>query len=259
MVSATDGAGTKTLVADAVGRYDTIGIDVVAMCVDDIVCLGAEPLFFLDLITVGRLDGDRIEALVSGLAAGCRQAGCALVGGEIAEHPDALAAEQWDVGGFAVGVVERRGVIDGPRHVAVGDAVVGLASTGLRCNGYSLARRLLLDDPDWHEELLRPSVIYAPAVLDLVRNDEVHAVAHITGGGLPGNLCRVLPSDADAVLRRGSWDVPAVFDRSSGGATSPTTRWPRSSTWASGWPSWCRQRQPMWRWRGWSATATPPR
>jgi phosphoribosylformylglycinamidine cyclo-ligase len=212
LVSATDGAGTKTLVADAVGRYDTIGIDVVAMCVDDIVCLGAEPLFFLDLITVGRLDGDHIEALVAGLAAGCRQAGCALVGGEIAEHPDALTAEQWDVGGFAVGVVERCAVIDGPRHVTVGDAVVGLASTGLRCNGYSLARRLLLDDPDWHDELLRPSVIYAPAVLDLVGHAEVHAIAHITGGGLPGNLCRVLPADADAVLRRGSWEVPAVFD-----------------------------------------------
>jgi len=211
LVSATDGAGTKTLVADTLGRYDTIGIDVVAMCVDDIVCLGAEPLLFLDLITVGRLDGDHIEALVAGVASGCRQAGCALVGGEIAEHPDALGAEQWDIGGFAVGVVERRAVIDGPRHVAAGDAVVGLASTGLRCNGYSLARRLLLDDPAWHEELLRPSVIYAPAVLDLVRNADVHAVAHITGGGLPGNLCRVLPSSVDAVLLQGSWDVPPVF------------------------------------------------
>jgi len=222
LVSATDGAGTKTAVATALGRFDTIGIDVVAMCADDVVCLGAEPLLFLDLITVGRVDPSHIEALVSGLADGCRQAGCALVGGEVAEHPGLMAPDDWDLGGFVVGVVERDAVVDGIRSVRPGDRLVGLPSPGLRCNGYSLARSVLGEDrmaePAWSgattsvgEELLRPSVVYAPALLGLVRSIGVHAIAHVTGGGLSANLKRVLPATVDAVVRRGSWPVPKIF------------------------------------------------
>jgi len=222
LVSATDGAGTKTAVASALGRFDTIGIDVVAMCADDVVCLGAEPLLFLDLITVGRVDPSHIEALVSGLAAGCRQAGCALVGGEVAEHPGLMDPDDWDVGGFVVGVVERTAVVDGTRLVRPGDHLIGIPSPGLRCNGYSLARRVLGEDrmaePAWAgatttvgDELLRPSLVYTPAVLGLVRAVGVHAIAHVTGGGLAANLERVLPPAVDAVVRRGSWPVPPIF------------------------------------------------
>jgi phosphoribosylformylglycinamidine cyclo-ligase len=225
LVSATDGAGTKTAVATALGRFDTIGVDVVAMCADDVVCLGAEPLLFLDLITVGRVDPGHVEALVAGLADGCRQAGCALVGGEVAEHPGLMSPGEWDIGGFVVGVVERDAIVDGPRSVRPGDRLLGLPSPGLRCNGYSLARRVLGDDPGqlarpaWPgasvtvgDELLRPSLVYTPAVLALCAAVDVHALAHVTGGGLPGNLARVLPPDADAVVRRGSWPVPPIFD-----------------------------------------------
>lgn len=227
LVSANDGAGTKPLIAAALGRWDTIGIDVVAMCVDDIVTLGAQPLLFHDQITAGRLDPDVVEAIVAGLAAGCRSAGCALVGGELAEHPDALAPGEVDIAGFAVGVAERarlRGAI------TTGEAtLVGLASSGLRCNGYSLARRVLLagtSDPDplaspaWPgadhslgDEMLRPSVIYTPAVLALFDECGALGAAHITGGGLVANAARMLGPDVDALLRRGSWPVPRIFDR----------------------------------------------
>ena len=223
-VSSTDGVGTKALVAKATGRYTTIGLDLVAMCVDDIVCQGAEPLFFLDYIAVGRLDPDHIDQLVEGVAAGCRQAGCALIGGEMAEHPGAMEEGDFDLVGFAVGVVERDRIITG-QHVQAGDVLIGLPSPGLRSNGYSLARKVLLDlagralhDPAWPgakhtlaDELLEPSVIYAPAISALVRGADVRAIAHITGGGLPGNLGRVLPRDCDAVLRRRSWEVPPIF------------------------------------------------
>ena len=227
LVSANDGAGTKPLIAAALGRWDTIGIDVVAMCVDDIVTLGAQPLLFHDQITAGRLDPDVVEEIVSGLAAGCRSAGCALVGGELAEHPDALAAGDYDIAGFAVGVVERarlRGQIS-----TSGAALVGLASGGLRCNGYSLARRVLLagtsdadplGSPAWPgadhslgDEMLRPSVIYTPAVLALFEECDAVGAAHITGGGLVANVARMLGPDVDAVLRRGSWPVPKIFGR----------------------------------------------
>ncbi len=224
LVSSTDGVGTKALVAQAVGRFDTIGVDLVAMCVDDIVCQGAEPLFFLDYIAVGALDPDHIEQLVSGVAAGCRTAGCALVGGEMAEHPGAMAAGEFDLVGFAVGVVERDHLVTGA-HVVPGDAVIGLPSPGLRSNGYSLARRVLLeraglslDGPAYDgarhtlaEELLAPSVIYAPAVQALLRVVDVRAVAHVTGGGLPANLARVLPRGCGAVLERRTWEVPRIF------------------------------------------------
>jgi phosphoribosylformylglycinamidine cyclo-ligase len=222
LVSSTDGVGTKAMVARAAGRYDTIGIDLVAMCVDDIVCQGAEPLFMLDYISVGRLDPDMVDALVSGVVEGCRRAGCALVGGEMAEHPGAMAPGEFDLVGFAVGVVERDGVITG-EAVRPGDVLVGLPSPGLRANGYSLARRVLLEraglslDDELYDgctvgdELLRPSVIYAPAVRRLLGDVDVRAVAHVTGGGLVGNLPRVLPAGVDAELDRRSWEVPRVF------------------------------------------------
>jgi phosphoribosylformylglycinamidine cyclo-ligase len=224
LVSATDGVGTKALVAQAAGRFDTIGIDLVAMCVDDIVCQGAEPLFFLDYIAVGRLDVDHIDELVEGVVEGCLQAGCALIGGEMAEHPGAMDPGEFDLVGFAVGVAERDHLITG-EHVRPGDAVIGLPSPGLRSNGYSLARRVLLDlagrsldDPAYAgahhslaDELLLPSVIYAPAVNALQRVLEVKAVAHITGGGIPGNLGRVLPRSVDAVLDRSAWEAPRIF------------------------------------------------
>jgi phosphoribosylformylglycinamidine cyclo-ligase len=224
LVSSTDGVGTKAMVAAAARRYDTIGIDLVAMCVDDLVCVGAEPLFLLDYISVGRLDPAMAESLVAGVAEGCRQAGCALVGGEMAEHPGAMADGEFDLVGFAVGAVERNAML-GAERVRAGDVLVGLHSPGLRSNGYSLARRLYLDvagrgldDPAWEgaatsvgDELLRPSVVYAPAVLALAQDCEVHAVAHITGGGIPGNLDRVLPGDLDAVVDTSAWEPPAIF------------------------------------------------
>ncbi|MGY9071805.1 MAG: phosphoribosylformylglycinamidine cyclo-ligase [Acidimicrobiales bacterium] len=224
LVSGNDGAGTKTAVAAALGRYDTIGVDVVAMCVDDIVTMGAEPLFFLDQITVGSVDPGRIEEFVIGFAEGCRQAGCALTGGEIAEHPDLMGVDDFDLAGFAVGVVERAKIIDG-RSVVPGDVLIGLPSPGLRCNGYSLARRVLMANgadslhrPAWQgadrslgDEMLLPSVIYSPALRVLFETVDVHAAAHITGGGLAGNVVRVLGPGTDAVVERGSWRVPRIF------------------------------------------------
>nr|MBA3655618.1 phosphoribosylformylglycinamidine cyclo-ligase [Actinomycetota bacterium] len=186
LVASTDGVGTKALIAQATGRFDTIGIDLVAMCVDDLVCQGAEPLFFLDYIAVGRLDPDHIEQLVEGIVEGCRRAGCALIGGEMAEHPGAMEPGEFDLVGFAVGVGERDRLITG-EHVRPGDALIALPSPGLRCNGYSLARRVLLDlagrqldDPAYPgshhslaDELLEPSVIYAPAAADVLRATDV--------------------------------------------------------------------------------------
>ncbi len=224
LVSSTDGVGTKALVAQAAGRFETIGLDLVAMVVDDIVCQGAEPLFFLDYIAVGRLDPDHIEQLVEGIAEGCRQAGCALIGGEMAEHPGAMEPGEFDLVGFTVGVVERDRIITG-EHLAPGDVLLGLPSPNLRSNGYSLARRVFfdvagrsLDDAAYDgakhtvaDELLSPSVIYAPAVLQLLRAVDVRAVVHVTGGGIPGNLVRVLPSKVDAVVDQGTWEQPRVF------------------------------------------------
>ncbi|HET9442606.1 MAG TPA: phosphoribosylformylglycinamidine cyclo-ligase [Acidimicrobiales bacterium] len=224
LVASTDGVGTKALVARDVGRFDTIGLDLVAMCVDDLVCQGAEPLFFLDYIAVGKLDPEHIVTLVSGIAEGCRQAGCALVGGEMAEHPGAMEPGEFDLVGMAVGVVERDEVL-GPERVRPGDVLVGLPSPGLRSNGYSLARKVFfdvagrsLDAPAFPgsrrtlaDELLEPSVIYAPAVSALLRWVDVRAVAHITGGGIVGNLARILPRDTGAVIRRGTWEQPPIF------------------------------------------------
>jgi phosphoribosylformylglycinamidine cyclo-ligase len=224
LVSSTDGVGTKAVLAEATGRFSTIGIDLVAMCVDDIATLGAEPLFFLDYIAVGRLEPEHVAQIVEGVAAGCRDAGCALVGGEMAEHPGAMAPGQFDLVGFAVGVVERDRLVTGAR-VEPGDAIIGLPSPGLRSNGYSLARKVLLERagrsldslayPGAHhslaDELLLPSLIYSPALLALAARVEVRAMAHVTGGGLSGNLARVLPGACDAALDRAAWEVPPIF------------------------------------------------
>jgi len=226
LVSSTDGVGTKLMIAQAMARYDTVGIDLVAMCVDDLVCTGAEPLFFLDYVATGKLDPDRLVEVVEGIASGCRRAGCALVGGETAEHPGAMAEADLDLAGFAVGVVER-GEELGAHRVRPGDLLIGLASPGLRSNGYSLARQVLLaragrslGEEAWPsagrslgDVLLEPSVIYAPAVRRAIAAapGHVHACAHITGGGLLANLSRVLPAGWQAQIVPGSWDVPRIF------------------------------------------------
>ncbi|HEY5252342.1 MAG TPA: phosphoribosylformylglycinamidine cyclo-ligase [Acidimicrobiales bacterium] len=224
LVASTDGVGTKALVARDAGRFETIGIDLVAMCVDDLVCVGAEPLFLLDYVVTGKLIPDQMEALVAGVADGCRQAGCALLGGEMAEHPGAMGPGEFDLAGFAVGAVERDAML-GVDRVAAGDVLIGLTSPGLRSNGYSLARHVLLeraglplDGPAWSgadhslaDELLRPSVVYAPAVLAAIAGADVHAAAHITGGGLPGNLNRALPPGCDAVVERNRFETPVIF------------------------------------------------
>jgi phosphoribosylformylglycinamidine cyclo-ligase len=226
LVASTDGVGTKLVVARASGRYDTVGIDLVAMCVDDLVCVGAEPLFMLDYIATGKVDPDQVATVVAGVHEGCAQAGCALIGGETAEHAGVMAADELDLAGFAVGVVEQSTQL-GPERVRAGDAIVGLASPGLRSNGYTLARHVLLEragldlgDPAWEgashsvaDELLRPSVIYTPAVLATraALGDALHACAHITGGGIVGNLPRALPDDLGARLERSAWEEPRIF------------------------------------------------
>lgn len=222
LVATTDGVGTKVAIAEQAGRLDTVGIDLVAMCVDDLVCQGAEPLFLLDYISVGHLDPDRIDDVVSGVVEGCRQAGCALIGGEMAEHPGIMSADQLDLVGFAVGVVERDRIVTGETSQS-GDVLVALPSPGLRSNGYSLARRVLFDVAGLKlgdelfpghtvaDELLRPSLIYAPAVLALLGDVDVRGISHITGGGILGNLPRVLPDGLDAILDRSTWEVPRAF------------------------------------------------
>ncbi|MGQ9531307.1 MAG: phosphoribosylformylglycinamidine cyclo-ligase [Desulfotomaculales bacterium] len=223
LVAATDGVGTKLRIAQALDRHDTVGIDLVAMCANDVLVHGAEPLFFLDYLAVGRLAPERVASIVAGIAAGCREAGCVLIGGETAEMPGFYGPEEYDLAGFVVGVVEREALVDGGR-VRPGDAVVGLASAGLHSNGYSLARKALLEAGGYRledpvpalgctlgEELLRPTRIYVRTVLPLLDRYDVRGMAHITGGGLPENIVRVLPPGTRALLRSGSWDEPPVF------------------------------------------------
>ena len=223
LAAASDGVGTKLLVAQALDRHDTVGVDLVAMVVDDVVVTGAEPLFVLDYLAVGRVVPERVAAIVAGVAEGCRRARCALLGGETAEHPDAMAPDAYDLAGFALGMVERERLL-GPDRVVTGDVLLGLASSGLHSNGFSLARRVLAragigyerDLPDLGapvgETLLTPTRIYAPALVDLLATGiEVHALCHITGGGLPGNLPRCLPPGLTARVDRGSWEPPTIF------------------------------------------------
>jgi phosphoribosylformylglycinamidine cyclo-ligase len=220
LVSATDGVGTKTEIARRLGKLDTIGRDLVAMCADDVVCHGARPLWFLDYIAVGRVDPTEVATLVGGVADGCDEAGCALVGGETAEHPGVMAEDQFDLAGFCVGIVEREQLLDGSAS-RTGDLVIGLESSGLHANGYSLVRTQLdegrLDLDDHGEALLMPTRIYAPHVLALLETLTVDGlriggIAHITGGGLPGNLPRAVSGDLGVEVRPDAWPVPPVME-----------------------------------------------
>jgi phosphoribosylformylglycinamidine cyclo-ligase len=215
LVAATDGVGTKLALHREAGTMHAAGIDCVAMCVNDVLCTGAEPLFLLDYVAVGRLDPEQVAGLVEGIADGCRQAGCALLGGETAEHPGVMQPSDLDVAGFCVGIVARNALIDG-RRVEPGDAVVGIASTGLHSNGFSLVRRLLdthgIDLADAPPELLAPTAIYAPEARALIDAVDVRALCHVTGGGIEGNLPRVLPAGYGADIDLTAWPCPAVID-----------------------------------------------
>ncbi len=220
LVSGTDGVGTKLKLAQRMGRHDSIGIDLVAMCVNDILVTGAEPLFFLDYYATGQLDVDAAVAVVSGIAAGCEQAGCALIGGESAEMPGMYSSGDYDLAGFSVGIVEKDDLL-GPERVRPGDALIALGSSGPHSNGYSLIRKVLevsgadleqdLDGRPLGHALLAPTRIYVKSVLPLLGELDVHAMAHITGGGLTENLPRVLPGDTRGLIHSGSWRHPAVF------------------------------------------------
>jgi phosphoribosylformylglycinamidine cyclo-ligase len=224
LATSTDGAGTKVAIAQAMDVHDTIGFDLVGMVVDDLVVCGAEPLFMTDYIACGRVVPERIAAIVKGIAEACVEAGCALVGGETAEHPGLMEPAAYDVAGAATGVVEAANLL-GPGRVRPGDVVVAMASSGLHSNGYSLVRHVLLQEAGWAldrdvpeldrtlgEELLEPTRIYAKACLDLAAATEVHAMAHVTGGGLAANLARVLPREISVTLDRSTWTPAPVFD-----------------------------------------------
>ncbi|MER7364554.1 phosphoribosylformylglycinamidine cyclo-ligase [Nonomuraea wenchangensis] len=223
LATSTDGVGTKVMIAQQYGKHDTIGIDLVGMVLDDLVVCGAEPLFMTDYIACGKVVPERVAEIVGGVAEGCRLAGAALVGGETAEHPGAMDADEYDLAGAGTGVVEADALL-GPDRVRAGDVVLGLASSGVHSNGYSLVRHVLREaglslDAELPElgrplgeELLEPTRIYSLDCLELARSVEVHAYAHITGGGVEGNLSRSLPSGLDAVLDRSSWTPPAIFE-----------------------------------------------
>ena len=217
LVSGTDGVGTKIKLAFLLDKHDTIGIDAVAMCVNDIICCGAKPLFFLDYIACGKNEPAKIASIVKGIADGCVQSGCALIGGETAEHPGLMPEDEYDVGGFSVGIVSKKAIIDGSK-VQIGDAIIGLASSGVHSNGFSLVRKVfgidrreVLDEklPDGKtlgETLLTPTNLYVKPVLDLISKVDVKAISHITGGGFYENIPR------SAVINKGSWEIPYIFN-----------------------------------------------
>jgi phosphoribosylformylglycinamidine cyclo-ligase len=221
LAAATDGVGTKLEFARVTGRLDTVGIDLVAMCADDVVCTGAEPLFFLDYLAVGRVVPEDVASVVEGIVDGCRLAGCALLGGETAEHPGVMDDDRFDLAGFCVGIVDGADVL-GPDRVRAGDALIGLPSSGLHANGFSLVRTVVSTDElaiappaigrTFADELLEPCRIYVPEVVALHRAGLVHAAAHITGGGLLENVPRVLPPGLGARIERGTWTEPPIFD-----------------------------------------------
>ncbi len=223
LVSGTDGVGTKLKIAFAMDKHDTVGIDAVAMCVNDVLAQGAEPLVFLDYVAVGHNIPEQVEAIVAGVAEGCRQAGCALVGGETAEMPGMYEGGEYDIAGYTTGVVEKSRLIDGSK-VKAGDVLVGIASTGVHSNGFSLVRKIVADSGhDYFDEipefggrrlgdvLLTPTRIYVKQVLDVIRNCDVHGVAHITGGGFDENIPRVLHDGQGLEIREGSWEILPVF------------------------------------------------
>ncbi len=227
LVSGTDGVGTKIALAQMAGKHDTVGIDLVAMCVNDVLACGAEPLFLLDYVAIGKLRSDHISQVVGGIAEGCRQAGCALVGGEMAEHPGVMNPDDYDLSGFCVGAVDRPKMLN-PENVAEGDVILGLASTGIHSNGFSLVRRAVtevmdageltveraeLDGVSVLDALLAPTRIYVKSILELRREvPQIHAVAHITGGGITENLNRALNDHVDAQVNEGSWTQPPIID-----------------------------------------------
>jgi phosphoribosylformylglycinamidine cyclo-ligase len=223
LVSSTDGVGTKLKIAFSMNRHDTVGIDLVAMCVNDIVVSGAKPLFLLDYFATSKLDPEKSTKVVSGIVKGCIEAECSLIGGETAEMPGFYKGGEYDLAGFAVGIVEDSQVIDGS-GVTVGDKLIGIASSGLHSNGYSLVRKLLLDQLKMDlqnrveeigevlgEELLRPTRIYVKTVLNLARDFNIVGIAHITGGGITGNLPRIIPKGCKAIVQKGAWDIPPIF------------------------------------------------
>ena len=220
LVSGTDGVGTKLRLAIDLNKHEKIGIDLVAMCVNDLIVSGAEPLFFLDYYATGKLNVDIAAQVVTGIGEGCEQAGCALVGGETAEMPGMYEGEDYDLAGFCVGVVEQSKIIDGSK-VKAGDVLIGVASSGAHSNGYSLLRKILdvknvdltqiVDGRPLADAAMEPTRIYVKPILELLKSVDVHAMAHITGGGLPGNLPRVLPNGAQAVINESSWEWPELF------------------------------------------------
>ncbi len=224
LVSGTDGVGTKLKLAFALDKHDTIGIDAVAMCVNDVVVTGAEPLFFLDYLACGKLVPEKIEAIVKGVAEGCQQAGCALIGGETAEMPGMYQDGEYDIAGFTVGIVDRPKAIDGST-IAAGDVVIGLGSSGVHSNGYSLVRRLLIDTKGYSfddklpelegktlgEVLIEPTRIYVKSVLKLLESVKIKGMAHITGGGFIENIPRVLPDNVNVDIELGSWPIQPIF------------------------------------------------
>ncbi len=223
LVATTDGVGTKLKVASLMGRYDTVGIDLVAMCVNDLVVTGAVPLFFLDYLATSQLDLERGVEIMKGISQGCLEAGCALVGGETAEMPGFYKEGEIEVAGFALGVVEEEKIVDGS-SIVPGDKIIGLASQGLHSNGYSLARKVLSEriklkltekaaglEIPLGEELLRPTRIYVKLILSLMQTFDIKGMAHITGGGIPGNIKRILPSGTKAVIEKGRWEIPPIF------------------------------------------------
>jgi len=223
LVSGTDGVGTKLKIAIMMGKHHTVGIDLVAMCVNDILTSGAEPLFFLDYFATGRLRSEQAAEVVKGIIRGCKEAGCSLIGGETAEMPGFYAKDEYDLSGFAVGIVDRHKIIDGS-SIREGDAIIGISSNGLHSNGFSLVRKLFFDlkrmsvsrylpeiGARLGDELLKPTRIYVKAFTSLKDTIKIKGMAHITGGGVPGNILRILPKGMSAVIRSGSWPVPRIF------------------------------------------------
>jgi len=224
LVSSTDGVGTKLKIAFLMDRHDTVGIDLVAMCVNDIIVCGAKPLFLLDYFATSKLDPQKASKVIEGIVKGCLEAECSLIGGETAEMPGFYQEGEYDLAGFVVGIVEDSQLIDGS-NVTVGDKLIGLASSGLHSNGYSLVRKILLEHHRMDlyqrmdelggilgEELLRPTKIYVKPVLNLIRDFHISGIAHITGGGITGNLPRVIPKGCKAIIHRGTWEVPPIFN-----------------------------------------------
>jgi phosphoribosylformylglycinamidine cyclo-ligase len=223
LVSSTDGVGTKLKIAFAMNRHDSIGIDLVAMCVNDIAVQGANPLFFLDYISMGKLNTELAKKIIGGIGEGCRQAGCALIGGETAEMPGFYKENEYDLAGFAVGIADNSKILDGS-EIRLGDKLIGVASSGLHSNGFSLVRKICFDvlklkhstylpelGKTIGEELLTPTKIYSETIHSIIKDLPVHGIAHITGGGIEDNLLRIIPKACEVVMRRGSWDVPPIF------------------------------------------------